>query len=246
MESFDDADRSVATATLRKRPVLTGVESAALDVLRLPQMHVQETESRAVGCRGVRERGRSFFMGGEVERFGFADAWWFSGPLRALTIVVIVFTLLSLTPALTDGTNPDHVRAIVGIGVLALFVLGAAIFVVSVADSYVEVDDDAISVRFESFFRVRIPLADVGAVRVMEAHPRWRFRWGLATNFRDRISCSHGGRLVEIEMATPLAVRLWPRTLMVERFWLGVPEHAGLVRAIEGRMAAHVDVRVAA
>jgi hypothetical protein len=172
-----------------------------------------------------------------VRRFEFAEAWWFSRPLRALTIGVIVLTLLSLTPALTDGSNPDHVRAILGIGVLSLFVAGAASFVVSVGDSHVEIHDDTIDVRFESFFRVRIPVAQVGAVRVRPTQSRWRLRWGLATNFRDRISCSHGGTMVEIEMAEPLEVRLWPRTLQVRRFWVAVKDHDGLVSVLNDRLA---------
>ena len=166
-------------------------------------------------------------------RFEFADAWWFRGPLRTLTIAVIVFTLLSLAPALTDGTNPDHARALFGIGVLSAFVLGAVLFWVAISDSYVEVSRDAIAVRFESFFNVRIPVEDIVDVRPLDPQPRYRFRWGIATNFRDRISCSHGGRMLAITMSEPVTVRLWPRTLFVTRFWLAVPDDRALLSAIQ-------------
>lgn len=179
-------------------------------------------------------------------RFDFADAWWFSGPLRALTIAVIVFTLLSLTPALTDGSNPDHVRALLGIGVLAAFVVGAALFVVSVSDSYIEIAPDTIEVRFESFFNVRIPVEDIADVRLLDPQPRFRFRWGLATNFRDRISCSHGGRLIALTMSEPVTVRLWPRTLLVTRFWLAVPDDQALLAAIQrARVAPTAELTLA-
>ncbi len=171
-------------------------------------------------------------------RFDFADAWWFRGPLRALTIAVIVFTLLSLAPALTDGTNPDHVRALFGIVVLSAFVLGAVLFWVAISDSYVEVSGDTIAVRFESFFNVRIPVEGIVDVRPLDPQPRFRFRWGLATNFRDRISCSHGGRMLVLTLSEPVTVRLWPRTLLVTRFWLAVPDDQAFTAAIEQVRAA--------
>ena len=166
-------------------------------------------------------------------RFDFADAWWFRVPLRLVALAVSVFTLLSLEPALVDGSNPDHLRALAGVSVLAFFMVASAVFVVSLGDSYIEVDDRVIHIRFESFFGVDVPIADVRRVTKIHPRPNWRYRWGLATNFRDRVSCSHGGQLVEIELERPCEVKLWPRTLQVTTFWLAAKDHDALIAALD-------------
>lgn len=181
-----------------------------------------------------------------ARRFDFADAWWFRMPLRALVLAVCVFTLVSLEPALLDRASPDHLRALFAIGVLGFFILGAVVFMVSLSDSYVEIEDGVVTVRFETFFHVDFPLADVVAATPIDPRPRWRYRWGLATNFRDRVSCSHGGQLVEVQLARPCVVKLWPRTLHVTRFWLAAKDDRGLVDALEHYRSSGVDVRRAA
>ena len=155
-------------------------------------------------------------------RFDFAGAFWFRVPLKALVLCVAVFAFLSLYPALTGGTVKDHERALFGLTVLAAFMAAAAVFAVAINDSHVLIDDDYIHVRFEAFFHARIPIADIIGVRIVNPRPRWRYRFGLGTNFSGRISCSHGGTLVEIELARPQMTRLWPRSLPVTRFWIAV------------------------
>jgi hypothetical protein len=181
-----------------------------------------------------------------TERFDFADAWWFRVPLRIVVVSVTVFTLVSLEPALVDGNSPDHFRALAGLCVLSAFLLGAAVFVASLDESYIEVRGDIVSVRFESFFGVEFPIGDVARVAVIDPRPRWRYRWGLATNFRDRVSCSHGGQLVEIELAKPCVVKLWPRTLEVTRFWLAARDHRGLMGALEAGRGSSFEASPAA
>ena len=169
-------------------------------------------------------------------RFHFADAFWFRVPLKALVLGVAVFAFLSLYPALTGGSAQDHERALFGLTVLAGFMVSATVFTVAINDSHVEFDDEFLHVRFEAFFSATIPLADIVGVRVIDPRPRWRYRFGLATNFEDRISCSHGGTLVEIELSRPQMTRLWPRTLPVTRFWIAVREHEAF--AAEMRLVA--------
>ncbi len=159
------------------------------------------------------------------KRFHFADAYWFRVPLKILVLGVAVFAFLSLYPALTSGTTHDHEHALFGLTVLGGFMVAATVFTVAISDSQVVIADEHLVVRFEAFFSARIPLADVAAARIVDPHPRWRYRFGLATNFTDRISCSHGGRFVEIELARPLMTQLWPRILPVTRFWIAVQEH---------------------
>ena len=183
--------------------------------------------------------------------FDFADAWWFRGTLRLVVLAVSVFALLSLSPALLDPSSPDHGRALFGIAVLSFFVVGAVLFMVSINDSYVVIDDADVIVRFEGFFNAAFPVEHIVAVTPIDPRPRWRYRWGLATNFRDRISCSHGGKLVEIALAHPVEIKLWPRTLHVTRFWLAVRDHraftTALHRAVEGSKApSRVEVAYAA
>jgi hypothetical protein len=159
------------------------------------------------------------------KRYHFADAFWFRRPLKALVIVVFVFACLSLYPALTNGTSQDHERALFGLTVLAGFVVSAVIIWVAMDDSYVELDADRLSVRFEAFFNTEIAVADIVRVAPIDPRQRWRFRFGLSTNFEDRIACSHGGRLIEIELAAPAPTRIWPRHIAVRRLWLAVREY---------------------
>jgi hypothetical protein len=159
------------------------------------------------------------------KRFDFADAFWFRVPLKVVVLSVAVFAFLSLYPALTSGSARDHERALFGLTVLGGFMAAATVFTVAINDSHVAIGRDHVQVRFEAFFSARIPLADIVGVRTVDPRPRWRYRFGLATNFSDRISCSHGGSFVEIELARPQMTRLWPRVLPVTRFWIAVREH---------------------
>jgi hypothetical protein len=175
-------------------------------------------------------------------RFRFADAFWFRVPLKALVLCVAVFAFLSLYPALTGGTRQEHERALFGLTVLGGFMIAAAAFTVAINDSHVEIDDDFLYVRFEAFFSATIPIADIVAVRAIDPRPRWRYRFGLSTNVTDRVACSHGGPMVEIELARPQMTRLWPRVLRVSRFWLAVREHDAF--AAELRRLAHRSRRL--
>lgn len=175
------------------------------------------------------------------KRYHFADAFWFRVPLKALVLAVAVFAFLSLYPGLLNGTRQDHERALFGLTVLGGFMVTATVFVVAINDSHVEVGDEAIHIHFEAFFVATIPIADIVAVRTVDPRPRWRYRFGLSTNFEDRIACSHGGRFVEIELARPQLTRLWPRRLPVTRFWIAVREHDEFInqlRAIAPSAAA--------
>jgi hypothetical protein len=162
-------------------------------------------------------------------RFTFADAFWFRLPLRALMVVTAAFGLVALYPAISSGNSADAERAAFGLVVVIWFVVTGAVFAAAINDGYVELDGDWLNVRFEAFFNARFPLADVAAVREIDPRPRWRFRFGLSTNFRDRVSCSHGGRLLEVELSRPHRVRLWPRDVEVRRIWLAVREHDRLL-----------------
>ncbi|MBI5289517.1 MAG: hypothetical protein HY873_11160 [Chloroflexi bacterium] len=165
-------------------------------------------------------------------RFEFRNAYWFRAPLRLIVVAVTVFALMSLYPALSDAANPDHGRAILGIGVLGAFILLAAFFMVAMNDGCVEIGDEYVTVQFESFFEVQVPLRDIVSVTIVEPRPRFRYLWGLSTNFRDRVACSHGGQLVQLELGHPCRTRLWPRTLYVTRFWLGVRDPRGFAAAV--------------
>ena len=139
-----------------------------------------------------------------------------------LTIAVIVFTLLSLAPALTDGTNPDHIRALFGIGGACGVCCRRGFVRVAVGDSYVEVTDDAIFVRFESFFNM--------------AHPRLRTSWTCGRSVpqpRFRLSLGAGDELSRPHLVfarreddcdhdggTGPTVRLFPRTCSSPRLCL--------------------------
>lgn len=159
------------------------------------------------------------------KRYQFADAFWFRRPLKALVIVVVVFAALSLYPALINGSNQDHERALFGLTVLAGFVVSAVLIWVAMDDSYIELDRERLYVRFEAFFNTEIDVANIVRVAPVDPRPRWRYRFGLSTNFEDRIACSHGGRFVEIELAKPSPTRLWPRHIAVRRLWVAVREY---------------------
>jgi hypothetical protein len=166
-------------------------------------------------------------------RYGFADAYWFRVPLKVLVITITVFGLLSVWPALTNGTSQDNQRAIFALLVVLLF-MGAGITVaVAISDSYVDLAADTLFIRFEAFFTAAIPVADIIAVREIDPRPRWRYRFGLSTDFVDRICCSHGGPLIEIELAHPSPTRLWPRHIPVRRFWLALGDQDRFVLALQ-------------
>lgn len=171
-------------------------------------------------------------------RFTFADAFWFRLPLRALMVATSAFALVMLYPALSEGTAQEAERALFGLAIVIWFVVTGAVFAAAINDGYVEIEGETLSVRFESFFRARFPLADIVAVREVDPRPRWRYRFGLSTNFTDRVSCSHGGRFVEVELARPHRVRLWPRDVDVRRLWLAVREHDRLLAELQA-LTAH-------
>jgi hypothetical protein len=83
-----------------------------------------------------------------------------------------------------------------------------------------------------------VPVDDIIAVRAIDPRPHWRYRFGLSTNFLDRIACSHGGPLIEIELAHAWRTRLWPRHIEVRRFWLATRDHDRFVLALQ-RVAPH-------
>lgn len=156
-------------------------------------------------------------------------------------LVVAVFALVSLYPALAGGTRDEHERALFGLTVLGGFMIAAAVFAVAINDSHVEIDDEYLHVRFEAFFSASIRLADVVSVREVDPRPRWRYRFGLSTNFEDRIACSHGGQFVEIELAEPKLIRLWPRSIPITRLWLAVREHDAFLEELRRVAAASVE-----
>ncbi len=170
--------------------------------------------------------------------YRFADAFWFRVPLKVLVLTVTVFGLLSIVPALTNGTANDHQRAIFGLAVMLLFAASATTVAVAINDSAIEVDDESVYIRFEAFFHATFPVRDIVAIRYIDPKPAWRFRFGLSTNFNDRLSCSHGGRMIEIELAAPTRVHLWPRYLEITTFWLAVREHESFISALRQRVAA--------
>ncbi len=158
-------------------------------------------------------------------------------------LAVAVFALVSLYPALAGGTREEHERALFGLTVLAGFMIAAAVFAVAINDSHVEIDDEYLHVRFEAFFAASIRLADIIAVRVIEPKPGWRYRFGLSTNLEDRIACSHGGQFVEIELAEPHLIRLWPRSLPVTRLWLAVREHDAFLEELHRATVSRAEPR---
>ena len=159
-----------------------------------------------------------------TQRFHFADAYWFRLPLRTVVIGLAVFALMWLYPAFDAKSIADQGRFAFALGTLVWFIGIASVFIVSINDSYLEIGDDAIEVTFETFFHARIPLDEIVSVALITPERRWRYRFGLSTNRQDRISCSHGGQLIEIVLAEPQLTKIWPRHIPVRRFWLGVRE----------------------
>ena len=174
-------------------------------------------------------------------RFDFATAFWFRVPLKVLVLCVTVFALLSLVPALLDGNAQDVQRAIFGFTIVAMFVALASTFAVAINDSYVEMDGETLFIRFEAFFSMQVPLVDVTDVRLIDPRPRWRYRFGLSTNFVDRVACSHGGRFVEITLARPWRTRLWPRHIDVTKVWVAVNDADGLLSALQQHIEGRRD-----
>ena len=174
-------------------------------------------------------------------RFYFADAFWFRVPLKTVVVALTVFAILSLYPAVGHGTTQDQQRAIFGFAVLAAFIVTASVFTVAINDGHVTIEDGEVRIHFEAYFNASFPLTDIIAVREVDPRPRWRYRFGLSTNFQDRIACSHGGRFVEIELAQPCATRLWPRTIAARRFWIAVQEHDGLLGTLRRELGKRQD-----
>lgn len=170
-------------------------------------------------------------------RFRFQDARWFRLPLRAVVIVLFTFALLNLYPALTRGAPNDHERAVFGLTVLAAFTVLAAVLAVAINDSYVEIESERLFIRFEAFFNVHVPLADITELSIIDPTPRWRYRFGLSTDFHGRVACSHGGRIVEVELSRPCRVKIWPRMHAVHRFWLGLEDPEAFIEDLQARLA---------
>jgi hypothetical protein len=181
-----------------------------------------------------------------TRHFHFADAFWFRLPLRTIVVGLAVFAILSLYPALGHGSAQDQQRAIFGFTVLAAFIVSASVMTVAINDSSLAIEDGEIRIHFEAFFHARFRLDDVAAAREIDPRPRWRYRFGLSTDFRDRVACSHGGRFVEVELARPCSVRLWPRTIVVRRFWIAVREHDELRALLERELASRAAASRAA
>ena len=72
--------------------------------------------------------------------------------------------------------------------------------------------------------------------------PRWRYRFGLSTDWRERVSCSHGGPMLCIELADARPLKLWPRSVQMRTLWLGVPDRDALI----GELAPAMPARKAA
>lgn len=168
----------------------------------------------------------------DAPAFEFHDAWWFRRPLRVVTVLVTAFALVALHRALLDAGDPDHYRAFSGLGVIGAFVLMSVWFSASINDGFVEIADGRLHVQFESYFNTNFPLGDIIAVRPVWPEPRWRYSMGLSTDWRERISCSHGGEMIEIEFGHSHELRIWPRTIHVRRLWLAVTDAHGLVSAL--------------
>lgn len=181
-----------------------------------------------------------------MQRFEFADAFWFTVPLKVLVLTVSVFGFLSLFPSLAAGSAADGRQAIFGLTVVLFFIALATTFAVAINDSYVEIDDDTLHIRFEAFFGAAIPLSDIAAVRAIDPRPRWRYRFGLSTDFKERLACSHGGQMLEIELARPWRTRLFPRTVTVRRFWLAVDDRERLAAALASRLPGYEGLAAAA
>lgn len=168
----------------------------------------------------------------EAPAFEFHNAWWFRRPLRIVTVLVSAFALVALHRALLDAGDPDHNRAFAGLAVIVAFLLLSVWFSASINDGLVEIADGRLHVRFESYFNANFPVGDIAAVRRIDPKPKWRYSMGLSTDWTERISCSHGGDMVEIEFAHPHELRIWPRTIWVRRLWLAVMDADAFIAAL--------------
>ena len=176
-----------------------------------------------------------------VRRFNFTDASWFATPLKVLMVATSVFAMLALYPAFGQGTASDQHRAIFGLAIMLGFVATGCVVSVAMRDGCVSLTGDALLVRFEAFFSVRVPLDNIARASMVEAQPRWRYRFGLSTNFTDRIVCSHGGPLIELELKEPMPTRVGLRSVDVRRLWLAVAEHDALLEALGARIATPAE-----
>jgi hypothetical protein len=166
--------------------------------------------------------------------FAFRDPWWFRRPLRLLTVTIAALSLAAIHPPPTDGASPDHLRTLVGLGLIIGFLVMSAWFSVSVGEGRIEVADGQVFVDFESYFHLAFPVAGVAGARRIEPRPKWRYSMGLSTDWRDRICCSHGGQLVEIEFAEARELQIWPRRIALRRLWVGVTDPDALIAVLGG------------
>lgn len=182
----------------------------------------------------------------DAPAFEFHNAWWFRRPLRIVTVLVSAFALVALHRALLDASDPDHNRAFAGLAVIVAFLLLSVWFSASINDGLVEIADGRLHVRFESYFNANFPLGDIAAVRRIDPQPKWRYSMGLSTDWKERISCSHGGDMVEIEFAHPHELRIWPRTIWVRRLWLAVTDADAFIAALSPSQSAQTRAAEAA
>jgi hypothetical protein len=171
-----------------------------------------------------------------MRRFAFADAFWFRVPAKVVVITVTSFALVTIWPALTDGTPHEQQRAMFALAAVVFFVSIATTFAVAINDSYIELGGETLFIRFEAFFTAEVPISEIVAIREIDPRPRWRFRFGLSTDLRDRICCSHGGRLIEIELRHAWRSRIWPRHIAVRRFWVAVRDHDAFLDALRAQV----------
>ena len=195
-------------------------------------------DRRAPNLRSMGARPLSMAPRSAARVFRFADAFWFRVPVKVVVVAITAFALVTIWPALVDGTSDERGRAVFALALVIFFVAVATTFAVAINESYIELDESSLFVRFEAFFSATIPLADIIAVREIDPRPSWRFRFGLSTDFHERICCSHGGRLIEVELQRAWPTRIWPRNIAVRRFWFAVKEHDALLRDLEDRIAA--------
>jgi hypothetical protein len=156
--------------------------------------------------------------------------------MRVLVVAVAAFALVSVYPTLIGDVPGHRLNALFGMAFVLCFVVLGTVFAALIDESAVDLDDEALSIQFESFFHLVVPLNDIAAIRAIDPQPRWRYRLGLSTDWQERISCSHGGHFVEIELNARVSVRLWPRAVRVKRLWLGLVERDAFITDITARL----------
>jgi hypothetical protein len=166
--------------------------------------------------------------------------------MKALLLIVAVFGLLACEPALSSGFAQDRERAIFSLAFMLLFLAVGVTFSVAINDSYVEPLGERLQVRFEALFHVEISLDDVASVQRIDPASAWLYRFGLSTDWAGRVCCSHGGPLLELRLRRAAEIRLWPRTVRIERLWLGVQEQEAFINAIQRRLIESKHTRAAA